>query len=104
MAELIKGYYSIAIEVDSLEYFADLVLRNLSIHLNNPLEELALRDLACLIDIKRAECVSQCKKLVLQALIYLQYWVNQVLGEDHAGHWHLVIRATSCRRLQLREG
>ena len=73
MAKFIEGDPSVAIEVDSLEYLSDLVLTYLRVHLNHPFEELALGNLSGLVLVESAECVSQSKVLVHQALVDLQH-------------------------------
>ena len=72
MAKLIKGDPSVSIEVYSLKDLSDLVLTDLSVHLNHSFEEFALSDIACLILVEGPEGISQGKVLVHKALIDFQ--------------------------------
>jgi len=84
VAKFIEGDPSVAVEVDCLEDLSDLVLTDLRVHLNHPLEELALGDLSGLVLVEGAEGVSQRKILVHQALVDLQHGRYDIFREDQA--------------------
>ena len=84
VAKFIEGDPSVPIDVDGLEDLSNLVLTNLSVHLNHSFEELALGDLPGLVLVEGTECVSQGKVLVHQALVDLQNGRYDIFREDQA--------------------
>lgn len=72
MTELVKAYFAISINIDRFKNLSDLILRHLSIHSNNALEELALGDFTHFVNIKSSESISQCEISILYFRINLQ--------------------------------